>query len=142
MCGNRLKGNPCPSPSLLPTKMVAKRRKYFVCFHGFEKYFCLWPSFWSKTSAPSFSKQHCYAFLNEKIHDEKWWYCSHLSSLSFFKKMGQSRPLFVYFRSFHIPIQMTNIQFEQYKLKKSIDGVLGTRTRGGRMEGADESTEL
>ena len=25
---------------------------------------------------------------------------------------------------------------------KSIDGVLGTRTRGGRMEGADESTEL
>ena len=32
--------------------------------------------------------------------------------------MGQSRPLFVYFRSFHIPIQMTNIQFEQYKLKK------------------------
>ena len=33
-------------------------------------------------------------------------------------KKGQSRPLFVYFRSFHIPIQMTNIQFEQYKLKK------------------------
>ena len=31
----------------------------------------------------------------------------------FFFKMGQSRPLFVYFRSFHIPIQMTNIQFEQ-----------------------------
>ena len=56
--------------------------------------------------------------------------------------MGQSRPLFVYFRSFHIPIQMTNIQFEQYQLKKSIDGVLGTRTRGSRMEGADKSTEL
>ena len=37
----------------------------------------------------------------------------------FFFKMGQSRPLFVYFRSFHIPIQMTNIQFEQYKLKKA-----------------------
>ena len=32
--------------------------------------------------------------------------------------MGQSRPLFVYFRCFHIPIQMTNIQFEQFKLKK------------------------
>ena len=32
---------------------------------------------------------------------------------------------------------MTNIQFE-----KSIDGVLGTQTRGGRMVGADESTEL
>ena len=56
--------------------------------------------------------------------------------------MGQSRPLFVYFRCFHIPIQMTNIQFEQFKLKKSVDGVLGTRTRGGMMEGADESTEL
>ena len=55
----------------------------------------------------------------------------------FFLKMGQSRPLFVYFRSFHIPIQMTIIQFE-----KTIDGVLGTQTRGGWMEGADESTEL
>ena len=32
--------------------------------------------------------------------------------------MGQSRCLFVYFRPFHFPIQMTNIQFEQYKLKK------------------------
>ena len=51
--------------------------------------------------------------------------------------MGQSRPLFVYFFSFHIPIQMTNIQFEQ-----SIDGVLGTRTWVSRMEGTDESTEL
>ena len=56
--------------------------------------------------------------------------------------MGQCRPLFVYFRSFHIRIQLTNIQFELYKLKRSIDGVLGTRTRGGRMEGPDESTEL
>ena len=28
------------------------------------------------------------------------------------------RPRF-YFRSFHIPIQMANIQFEQYKLKKA-----------------------
>ena len=46
---------------------------------------------------------------------------NHLRTLDsiFFKKMGQSRPLFVYFRSFHIPIQMTNIQFEQYKLKKA-----------------------
>ena len=34
-------------------------------------------------------------------------------------KMGQSRPLFVYFCSFHIPIQMINLQFEQYKLKKT-----------------------
>ena len=57
-------------------------------------------------------------------------------------KMGQSQPLFVYFHSFHIRIQLTNIQFELYKLKKSIDGVLGTRIRGGWMEGIDKSTEL
>ena len=47
----------------------------------------------------------------------------------FLKKMGQSRPLYVYFRLFHI-------------IDESIDGVLGTWTRGSRMEGADESTEL
>ena len=57
----------------------------------------------------------------------------------FFKKTGQSRPLFVYFRSFHIPIQMTNIWFKVYKL--SVD-VLGIRTRNRRMVGADDSTEL
>ena len=34
--------------------------------------------------------------------------------------MGESWTLFVYFRSFHIPIQMTSIQFEQYKLKKAL----------------------
>ena len=27
-------------------------------------------------------------------------------------------------------------------IDKSVDGVLGTRTHGGRMEGVDESTEL
>ena len=30
----------------------------------------------------------------------------------------------------------------QIRIEKSLDGVLGTRTRGGMMEGADESTEL
>ena len=47
--------------------------------------------------------------------------CSYtiIYQLVFLKKMGQSQPLFVYFRSFRIPIQMTNIQFEQYKLKKA-----------------------
>ena len=39
--------------------------------------------------------------------------------INYFLKMGQYRPLFDYFRSFHFPIQMTNIQFEQYKLKKA-----------------------
>ena len=48
--------------------------------------------------------------------------------------MGQSRPLFVYFRSFHVTISI--------QIEKRIDGVLGIRTRGRRMVGADETTEL
>ena len=48
--------------------------------------------------------------------------------------MGQSRPLFVYFRSFPVTIST--------QIEKSIDGVLGIRTRGRRMVGADETTEL
>ena len=46
--------------------------------------------------------------------------------------MGQSRPLFVYFRSFLVTISIW----------KSIDGVLGIQTRGRRMVGADETMEL
>ena len=54
----------------------------------------------------------------------------------FFKKMGQTRPLFVYFRSFH----MTNIaQILQMKKRR---WHAWARTQGGRMVGADESTEL
>ena len=53
---------------------------------------------------------------------------------SFFKKMVQSRPLFVYFRSFLVTISI--------QIEKSIDGVLGIRTRGCRMVGADKTTEL
>ena len=49
--------------------------------------------------------------------------------------MGQSRPLFVYFRHFLDTISIIQIE-------KSIVGVLGTRTRGRRMVGADETTEL
>ena len=52
----------------------------------------------------------------------------------FLKKMGQSRPLFVYFRSFLVTI---SIQTE-----KSIDGVLGIQTQGHRMVSADETMEL
>ena len=48
----------------------------------------------------------------------------------FFKKMGQSWPLFVYF--------LITIS----RIEKSIDGVLGIQTRGRRMVGADETTEL
>ena len=47
--------------------------------------------------------------------------------------MGQSRPLFVYFRYFLDTISI---------IEKSVDGVLGIRTRGRRMVGADETTEL
>ena len=54
---------------------------------------------------------------------------------SFFKKMGQSRPLFVYFRYFLDTISIIQIE-------KSLDGVLGIRTQGRRMVGTDETTEL
>ena len=47
--------------------------------------------------------------------------------------MGQSRPLFVYFRSFLVTISIIQIE-------KSIDGVLGIRTQGRRMVGADKTT--
>ena len=49
--------------------------------------------------------------------------------------MGQSRPLFVYFRRFLITISII-------KIEKSLDGVLGTRTCGCRMVGTDETMEL
>ena len=49
--------------------------------------------------------------------------------------MGQSRPLFVYFRRFLITISII-------KIEKSLDGVLGIQTRGCRMVGADKTMEL
>ena len=52
-----------------------------------------------------------------------------------FIKMGQSRPLFVYFRPFHITISIIQIE-------KSLDGVLGIQTCGRGMVVADETTEL
>ena len=51
--------------------------------------------------------------------------------------MGQTRPLFVYFRPFLNT--MTNIDHLNIK---SIDGVLRIQTRDHRMVGADESNEL
>ena len=47
-------------------------------------------------------------------------------------KMGQTRPLFLSFRSFH----MANIAQND----KSVDAMLGTQTQGDRMVDADEST--
>ena len=49
--------------------------------------------------------------------------------------MGQSGPLFVYFRYFLDTISIIQIE-------KSVDGGLGIRTRGCKMVGADETTEL
>ena len=48
-----------------------------------------------------------------------------------FFEMGQSRPHLIYFRLFHNSI-----------IGESVDGVHRSRTRGSRMESADESTEL
>ena len=50
--------------------------------------------------------------------------------------MGQNRPLFLYFRYFH------NAKTNLTIIDKSVDGVLDSRTRDGRMEGTDESTKL
>ena len=52
--------------------------------------------------------------------------------------MGQTLPLFVYFR----PFLNTMTNTVQNLTIKSVDGVLGTQTRGGRMVGTDVSTEL
>ena len=48
--------------------------------------------------------------------------------------MGQSRPLFVYFRPFRVTIPI--------QIEKRVDGVLGIQTRDRKMVGADETTEL
>ena len=46
--------------------------------------------------------------------------------------------IFVYFRSFDRKKCSTVLTLNN----KSVDGVLGTQTRGGNMVGADESIEL
>ena len=52
--------------------------------------------------------------------------------------MGQTQPLFGYFHYFHMTIYSTNLNLNY----KGIYGMLGTRTWGGWMVGADDSTEL
>ena len=56
---------------------------------------------------------------------------------NFFKKWAKPG-LFLFISFFSHDKYSTNLTIND----KSIDGVLGTRTRGGRMVGADESTEL
>ena len=48
--------------------------------------------------------------------------------------MGQSWPLFVYFRSLLVTIST--------QIEKNVDGMLGIQTWGCRMVGADETMEL
>ena len=55
--------------------------------------------------------------------------------LLFFLKMGQSRPLFVYFCAFLITISIIPIE-------KSLTGVLGIRTHCCMMVDTDDTTEL
>ena len=74
-----------------------------------------------------------------KVHKEKppgaGAYIAYLLwSKTDFLNMGQSRPLFVYFRPFLIAIQKLT--------EKTLDVVLGNRTWGRRMVAADLSTEL
>ena len=56
----------------------------------------------------------------------------------FFKKKWAKPGLFCLFSFFSRDKYSTNLTINY----KSIDGVLGTQTRGSRMVGADESTEL
>ena len=60
---------------------------------------------------------------------------TYLQSDKFFLKKGPIPASFVYFH--YLTDTISIIQIE-----KSIDGVLGIRTRGHRMVGADETTEL
>ena len=55
-------------------------------------------------------------------------------SILLFKKWTNPGLFSVYFRSFLITVSI--------QIEKSIDGVLGIRTHGRRMVGADETTEL
>ena len=55
-----------------------------------------------------------------------------------FKKLGQSKPLFVLF-TFQFKWQIYNLNNKNWKC---IDGVLGTQTWGCTMEGTDEYTKL
>ena len=57
-----------------------------------------------------------------------------------FLKMGQTRPLFGLFSFFFTTQDKYSTNFTIND--KSIDGVLGSQTWGGMMEGADVSTEL
>ena len=55
--------------------------------------------------------------------------------------MGQTRPLFLFI------FVLFSHRMDKYSTiltinEKSVDGMLGSQTQGGNMEGGDESTEL
>ena len=54
---------------------------------------------------------------------------------------GQTRPLFCLFLLFSHVANTNTYGINLTINDKSVDGVLGSQTRGGRMESADESTE-
>ena len=79
-----------------------------------------------------FFKMTSYCATQKFVYDISLRFLKVFRSDSF--KMGQSQPLFVYFRSFLITISI--------QIEKSVDGVLGIRAQGQRMVGADKTMEL
>ena len=103
------------------------------------KLFCLnWPCHGIEHLIREHSLTYsCFACV-ELVRDrsaEQWYFPYKVSECSLIKKMGQSRPPFRLFSSFSC-YNSNNTNW------KSIDGVLGIRTQGRRMVGADETTEL
>ena len=82
-------------------------------------------------SAPNYAFDVDFAQLNAPIV---------LNLKYFLKKWAILGLFFVYFHSFshRMDKYSTNLTIND----KSVDGMLGSQTRGGRMEGTDESTEL
>ena len=97
-----------------------------------------WSSWHSGPSLPSWRTiSHLVHSRNKRLLLGIWLECfpRTLEINSFFKKWANPCLFFVYFRPF-----LTTSSIMQ--IEKSIDGVLGIRTRGRRMVGADNTTEL
>ena len=104
------------------TASIPARKWWLVCFRRPTG----WRG-WLSKSSPRRSL-HPSRSVPRKLFPPKWT-----------EKWAKPGHFFVYFRSFH----KTNIAQICLKVNdKSVDGVLGTRTQGGRMIGIDESTKL
>ena len=73
----------------------------------------------------------------EKLHTRWRQYIQKMKYL-FYVKLGQTRPLFCLFQFFSHDKYRSNLTIND----KSFDGVPETRTRDGKMVGAEYSTEL